>query len=75
VVWDRSPGLGVLVSLVGVVAMVPYLAVQFQGLGIIVSEASYGSLSSTAAIVIGIVAATVYVIISGIRGSAWTSIY
>jgi SSS family solute:Na+ symporter len=70
----RSPGLGVLVSLVAVVAMVPYLAVQFQGLGIIVSEASYGSISSTVAIVIGVVAVTVYVIISGIHGSAWTSV-
>ncbi len=70
----RSPGLGVLVSLVAVVAMVPYLSVQFQGLGIIVSEASYGSISSSVAMVIGIVAATVYVTISGIRGSAWTSV-
>src|ERR671929_91078 len=69
----RSPALGVLISLVAVVAMVPYLAVQFQGLGIIVSEASYGSISSTLAIAIGAVAVTVYVIVSGIHGSAWTS--
>jgi solute:Na+ symporter, SSS family len=70
----RSPALGVLVSLVAVVAMVPYLAVQFQGLGIIVSESSYGSISSTVAIVIGVAAVTVYVIISGIHGSAWISV-
>jgi SSS family solute:Na+ symporter len=69
-----SPGLGVLVSLVAVVAMVPYLAVQFQGLGIIVSEASYGSISSTVAIIIGVAAFTAYVIVSGIHGSAWTSV-
>src|SRR5919112_6111593 len=69
-----SPGLGVLVSLVAVVAMVPYLAVQFQGLGIIVSEASYGSISSTVAIIIGVAAVTAYVIVSGIHGSAWTSV-
>lgn len=70
----RSPALGVLISLVAVVAMVPYLAVQFQGLGIIVSEASYGSISSTAAVIIGVIAVTTYVIISGIHGSAWTSV-
>src|SRR3712207_7241971 len=52
----RSTGLGVVISLVTVLAMVPYLAVQFQGLGIIVSEASYGSISSTVAVVIGVVA-------------------
>ncbi len=36
----ESKGLGVFVSLVAVVAMVPYLALQFLGLGIIVSSAS-----------------------------------
>src|SRR5215210_798611 len=58
----ESPALGVLVSLVAVIAMVPYLALQFQGLGLIVSEASYGAISSTVAAVIGTVAVTVYVI-------------
>ena len=37
-----SPWLGVLVALVGVVALVPYLLLQFTGLGIIVTLASYG---------------------------------
>src|SRR5215218_6211907 len=70
----ESPALGVLVSLVAVVAMVPYLALQFQGLGLIVSEASYGAISATVAAIIGTVAVTVYVIISGIHGSAWTAV-
>ena len=70
----ESTALGVLISLVTVLAMVPYIAVQFQGLGIIVSEASYGSISSTVAVIIGVVAVTIYVIISGIHGSAWTSV-
>src|SRR3954454_21185250 len=70
----RSPYLGVLVSLVGVVAMVPYLVLQLTGLGIIVSEASYGSISSTAAIWIGTIAITLYVMVSGIHGSAWTAV-
>jgi SSS family solute:Na+ symporter len=69
-----SPALGILVSLVAVVAMVPYLALQFKGLGIIVSVTSYGSISSTVAILIGVAAVTVYVIISGIHGSAWTAV-
>lgn len=68
-----SKYLGVLVSLVAVVAMIPYLALQLTGLGIIVSTASYGTISSTVAIVIGLVAVTVYVMISGIHGSAWTA--
>ncbi|MFJ5223443.1 sodium:solute symporter [Streptomyces sp. NPDC088400] len=69
-----SPWLGALVALVGVVAMVPYLVLQLKGLGIIVSLSSYGHISPHWAIIIGTVALTVYVTISGIHGSAWTSV-
>ncbi|MEH7746206.1 sodium:solute symporter family protein, partial [Neobacillus drentensis] len=70
----KSPLLGVFVSIVGVVALIPYLVLQLKGLGIIVAEASGGSISSTAAIWIGVIAVTVYVMISGIHGSAWTAV-
>lgn len=69
----NSRTLGVLVSLVGIVALIPYLITQLKGLGLIVSVASYGSISSTAAIWIGTMAMTVYVMASGIHGSAWTA--
>jgi SSS family solute:Na+ symporter len=68
-----SPWLGVLVAAVGVVALVPYLVLQFQGLGIIVSIASYGSISPTAAIWIGAATVTIYVMISGMHGVAWNA--
>jgi SSS family solute:Na+ symporter len=68
-----SPALGVLVAAVGVVALVPYLVLQFKGLGIIVSVASYGSISSTVAIWIGAAIVTIYVMVSGVRGSAWNA--
>jgi SSS family solute:Na+ symporter len=68
-----SRALGVVVSVVAVAAMIPYLALQLKGLGIIVSETSYGSISSTAAIWIGAFALSIYVAASGIRGSAWTA--
>ncbi|MGX9981391.1 sodium:solute symporter [Methylobacterium fujisawaense] len=70
----RSPALGMLVALVGIVALVPYLVLQFKGLGIIVSTASYGAISSTAAVWIGAAALTVYVVVSGVHGSAWTAV-
>lgn len=70
----NSPYLGVLVSIVGVIALIPYLVLQLKGLGIIVSEASYGSISPTVAIWIGVISVTVYVMISGIHGSAWTAV-
>jgi SSS family solute:Na+ symporter len=64
----------VLVSLVGVAALIPYLVLQLKGLGIIVSETSYGALSVPAAVWISVTALVVYVIISGVHGSAWTAV-
>ncbi|MGI8508870.1 MAG: sodium:solute symporter family protein [Gemmatimonadaceae bacterium] len=68
-----SRALGVLVSIVSVAALIPYLVLQLKGLGIIVSEASYGAISATTAVWAGTVALIGYVVISGVRGSAWTA--
>lgn len=70
----RSPALGILVSLVSVVAMVPYLVLQLKGLGIIVSEASYGTIPASTAVWISSLALVAYVIVSGVHGSAWTAV-
>jgi SSS family solute:Na+ symporter len=69
-----SPVLGILVALVGVVALVPYLVLQLKGLGIIVSTASYGAISPALAIWIGVAVVTAYVMVSGVHGSAWTAV-
>jgi len=69
-----SPALGVLVALVDIVALVPYLVLQFKGLGIIVEIAGYGAISSTVAIWIGAIIVAAYVMVSGVHGSAWTSV-
>ncbi len=68
-----SPMLGVIVALVGIVALIPYLVLQFKGLGIIVESAAYGAIRPAVAIWIGAAVATAYVIMSGVRGSAWTA--
>ncbi len=69
----ESPAMGLVVSAVGVAALVPYLVLQLKGLGIIVSEASYGAISSVTAMWSGTAALIVYVVVSGVRGSAWTA--
>jgi solute:Na+ symporter, SSS family len=69
-----SPALGILVAVVGIIALIPYLVLQLKGLGIIVSTASYGAIGSTAAIWIGAVVVTIYVMVSGVHGSAWTAV-
>src|SRR4051794_5786554 len=62
-----SRALGILISLVTVAAMIPYLALQLKGLGIIVSSTSGGSISSTAAVWLGALLLPLYVGGSGIR--------
>ncbi|CAN7240321.1 sodium:solute symporter [Trinickia sp. LjRoot230] len=69
-----SPSLGAVVAIVDVVALVPYLVLQFKGLGIIVATTSYGAITPTAAIWIGAIVVTAYVTVSGVRGSAWNSV-
>ncbi len=69
-----SPALGIIVSLVGIVALIPYLVLQFKGLGIIVEVAGYGAISSTVAIWIGAIIVAAYVMVSGVHGSAWTAV-
>ena len=69
-----SRTLGALVSLVDLVALLPYLVLQLTGLGIIVVAAGYGEVSKDVAVWIGAAIVTIYVMASGIRGSAWTSV-
>ncbi|MGH7081223.1 MAG: sodium:solute symporter family protein [Acetobacteraceae bacterium] len=69
-----SPTLGALVAIVNLIALIPYLVLQLTGLGIIVTAASYGAIPKDAAIWIGALIVTVYIMISGIRGSAYTSV-
>jgi solute:Na+ symporter, SSS family len=69
-----SPALGVIVALVDIVALIPYLVLQFKGLGIIVEIAGYGAISSSAAIWTGAIVVAAYVMVSGVHGSAWTAV-
>ena len=68
-----SKWLGLLVAAVSVAGLVPYLVLQLKGLGLIVAEMSYGAIGSTTAIWVGTIATVVYVMISGIHGSAMTA--
>jgi solute:Na+ symporter, SSS family len=69
-----SRTLGVIAALVGIAALIPYLVLQFKGLGIIVEAAGYGAIPAPLAIWIGAAVATAYVMVSGVRGSAWTAV-
>ncbi len=68
-----SVWLGRLVAVVSIAALIPYLVLQLKGLGLIVAETSYGGIGATTAIWIGTIATVVYVMLSGIHGSAMTA--
>lgn len=63
-----------LVALVGIVSIVPYLQLQFAGLGIIVNVASFGGIGRTGAIVIAGILVSTFVFAGGIRAVAWVSV-
>jgi SSS family solute:Na+ symporter len=68
-----SRALGFGVAIVGILAMFPYLALQLEGLGLIVEVTTAGQIGSFAAVLLGTFALTVYVMASGIRAAAWTA--
>ncbi len=68
---SRTLGFGV--ALVGILAMFPYLALQLEGLGLIVQVTTAGKVGSFVAVLLGTLALTVYVMASGIRAAAWTA--
>ena len=70
----RSRNLGLVVTVIGVLAMIPYLQLQLTGLGIIVEETSYGAIPRAAAIWIGAIVLTGYVIVAGIHSAAWNAV-
>ncbi|WAH38816.1 sodium:solute symporter family protein [Alicyclobacillus dauci] len=69
-----SKWLGILVAVVGVVAIIPYLQSQMTGLGLIVEVASYGAINQTVGIGIAMIVLALYVTISGVHGTAWTAV-
>ncbi|OEU94512.1 sodium:solute symporter [Streptomyces abyssalis] len=69
----RSRPLGMLVAVVATIFIVPYIQVQIQGMGVVVNAMTYGSIDLRVAAVISFVVAEVFILVSGLRGSAWVS--
>ncbi|WP_276120118.1 sodium:solute symporter family protein [Pararhizobium qamdonense] len=66
----NSPLLGILVALVGLISLTTYLILQLKGLALITETISQGRVSSSSAVWLGAAVMALYVIISGMRGSA-----
>jgi solute:Na+ symporter, SSS family len=68
-----SKKLAAVVSLIGVIFIIPYLQLQLTGLGIIVEVASFGAIGRTAAMLIAFTVVAIFLLTSGVRGVAWIS--
>jgi SSS family solute:Na+ symporter len=70
----RSKGLALLVSLVGVLFVIPYLQIQLIGLGIIVQVASFDQIPRATSMLIAVCIVALFVFVGGMRAVAWVSV-
>ncbi|MEU7163713.1 sodium:solute symporter family protein [Streptomyces morookaense] len=68
------PWLGALVAVLATVCLLPYIQLQITGMGVVVSTISYGAISLDWAYFIAFAVTTAFVVVSGLRGSAWVSV-
>ncbi|MFE6128641.1 sodium:solute symporter [Streptomyces sp. NPDC056437] len=71
--YDR-PWLGALVAFLATVFLLPYIQLQITGMGVVVSTISYGAVSLNWAYFLAFAVTTGFVVVSGLRGSAWVSV-
>lgn len=71
----RSRPVGILVAVVATVFLVPYIQVQLQGMGAVVNAMSYGAVDLGVAAIVSFVVAELFILVSGLRGSAWISVF
>lgn len=68
-----SRPLGILISVIGVLFLLPYLQLQLTALGLIVEVTSLGAVSHVTAMLIAFVLVAAFVFLSGLRGVASTA--
>jgi SSS family solute:Na+ symporter len=70
----RRPWLGALVAVLATVFLLPYIQLQITGMGVVVSTISYGGIGLDLAYFLAFAVTTAFVVVSGLRGSAWVSV-
>lgn len=68
------PWLGASVAVLATVFLLPYIQLQITGMGVVVSTVTYGAVSLEWAYFIAFAVTTGFVVVSGLRGSAWVSV-
>ena len=70
----ESKALGALVGMIGFVFLIPYVTLQMTGLQILLGIAGYGSINAQSAVFLAVIVMALFVFITGLRGTAWTSV-
>ncbi|MFD7918401.1 sodium:solute symporter [Streptomyces sp. NPDC059740] len=68
------PWLGTAIALLATVCLLPYIQLQITGMGVVVNTISYGAISLNWAYFAAFLVTTAFVVVSGLRGSAWVSV-
>ncbi|MFH9133185.1 sodium:solute symporter [Streptomyces sp. NPDC017524] len=68
------PWLGAVVAVLATVFLLPYIQLQITGMGVVLSVISYGAVSLNWAYFAAFAVTTGFVVVSGLRGSAWVSV-
>jgi SSS family solute:Na+ symporter len=71
----KSRPVGILVAVIATIFLIPYIQVQLQGMGAVVNAMSYGAVDLGVAAVVSFVVAELFILVSGLRGSAWVSVF
>lgn len=69
-----SPALATFVSIVHVVAIVPYVTLQLSALQIFLTIAGYGHINAELGAILAFLAIIAFIFATGLRGTAWASI-
>ncbi|GAA1355302.1 sodium:solute symporter family protein [Streptomyces beijiangensis] len=69
-----KPWLGAVVAVLATVFLLPYIQLQITGMGVVVSTISYGTISLNWAYFVAFAVTTGFVVVSGLKGSAWVSV-
>lgn len=68
-----SPFAGGLVAVLATIFILPYIQLQITGMGAVLATISYGAISLGVAYLISFVVSEAFILVSGLRGSAWVS--
>jgi len=66
--------LGVIAAIVGIIALVPYIAVQLMGGGIALEGFTQGGIPYAEGVLLMIIVMVIYVLIGGLRSVVWTDV-